>query len=329
MKKGIYLPGLAGLLLAVALVARGGFVNVGNAVLSVGWGLLVITAFHLLPLTLSSLAWQSVMRGTWDGLLWAFLKARLLREAVNNLLPSAHVGGDLVGARLLTFGGAPASPATAGVIVDKTIELIAQLVFILLGLLLLTVHGEHHDKLARLGAAILIAALAVAGYVAAQRRGLFKLIERILEYFATHLDARSLDQFSNLHDDVQSFYRNPRRWLRAGACHLSSWLTGVGEIWLSLRFMGIEASLSTCMILESLGQAVRSAGFIVPGALGVQEGGFVILGAWVGLDASTALALSLIKRVREFLLGLPALIAWHVIESRRWLERKSDEVRGV
>jgi putative membrane protein len=326
VKRLVYLTGLAGLLLAVVLVARGGFAHIGNAVLSVGWGLIVITAFHLLPLTFSAMAWRTVMRG---GPLRAFLQARLLREAVNNLLPSAHIGGDLVGARLLVFGGVPVSSAAGGVIVDKTIEVIAQLLFTGAGLLVLASLGEHNDKLAQLGTAILFAIIAVAGYVAAQRYGLLKLVERVLALLAAHLDNPSEGELLNLHDEVQKFYRDARRCLRAGACHLGSWLTGVGEIGLSLHFMGIEPTLSLCMILESLGQAVRSAGFVVPGALGVQEGGFIVLGAWLGLDSGVALALSLIKRVRELLLGLPALIVWHLIESRRWLARNAGKAGGI
>lgn len=61
---------------------------------------------------------------------------------------------------------------------------------------------------------------------------------------------------------------------------------------------------------ESLGQAVRAAAFAVPGALGVQEGGYVVLGGALGIPPDTCLALSLAKRAREILLGLPGLLAW-------------------
>ena len=73
----------------------------------------------------------------------------------------------------------------------------------------------------------------------------------------------------------------------------------------------VEAAL-----LESLGRALRTAAFAIPGAVGVQEGGFIVFGALLGLPAGAALSLSLAKRVRELLLGLPGLLAWQ-IESQR------------
>ena len=61
-------------------------------------------------------------------------------------------------------------------------------------------------------------------------------------------------------------------------------------------------------------QAIRGAAFAVPGALGVQEGGYVLLASLVGLPSHAGLALSLGKRTREILLGLPGLLYLHLSE---------------
>jgi len=71
------------------------------------------------------------------------------------------------------------------------------------------------------------------------------------------------------------------------------------------------------MVLESLGQAVRSAAFAVPGALGIQEGGFILLGSLFGLPSTAALSLSLVKRLPDLAIGLPGLAAWQMLEFRR------------
>ena len=75
--------------------------------------------------------------------------------------------------------------------------------------------------------------------------------------------------------------------------------------------------LGACLVLESLGQAVRSADFAVPGVMGVQEGGFLAIGALYGLPAEVSLALSLVKRVPDLALGLPGLLGWLVLETTR------------
>ncbi len=61
----------------------------------------------------------------------------------------------------------------------------------------------------------------------------------------------------------------------------------------------------------------------LPGALGIQVGGYLLLGAALGVAPEAALALSLAKRVREILLALPALLAWPVVEGRRLVCRRS------
>jgi hypothetical protein len=48
-----------------------------------------------------------------------------------------------------------------------------------------------------------------------------------------------------------------------------------------------------------LANRIRGAAFIVPGALGIQEGSYILLGAIVGLDPALMLALALAKRARE------------------------------
>ena len=72
--------------------------------------------------------------------------------------------------------------------------------------------------------------------------------------------------------------------------------------------LGTPVSWANALLLESLGQAIRGAGFAIPGALGVQEAGYLLLGPLAGLPADAALALSLAKRSRELLLGLPGLL---------------------
>jgi hypothetical protein len=43
----------------------------------------------------------------------------------------------------------------------------------------------------------------------------------------------------------------------------------------------------------------------------VQEGGYLLLAPVAGLPPEACLALSLAKRARELLLGLPGLVYWH------------------
>jgi uncharacterized membrane protein YbhN (UPF0104 family) len=89
---------------------------------------------------------------------------------------------------------------------------------------------------------------------------------------------------------------------------LIGWLVGTVEVFLILQLLNHPVGWLTALVLESLGQAIRAAAFAVPGALGVQEGGYLLLAPLAGLPPDTALALSLAKRAREIIMGVPGLI---------------------
>jgi uncharacterized membrane protein YbhN (UPF0104 family) len=92
-----------------------------------------------------------------------------------------------------------------------------------------------------------------------------------------------------------------------------------------MQFLGQPLGVVDAFILESLTSGVRAAAFMVPGALGALEGSFVLFGAVLGLPAETALAISLSKRVREVILGLPGLFVWHWVEGHYLLRRSEDK----
>jgi hypothetical protein len=55
----------------------------------------------------------------------------------------------------------------------------------------------------------------------------------------------------------------------------------------------------------------------------VQEGAYILLGAGFGVTPETALALSLLKRGRDLVIGLPALVAWQLAEGRHFWRRSA------
>jgi hypothetical protein len=102
--------------------------------------------------------------------------------------------------------------------------------------------------------------------------------------------------------------------------HLGAWIANASEAWLVLRLAGRPLGFGAVLAMEGLLYAVRSAAFAVPNAVGVQEGAYILLGAGFGVTPETALALSLLKRGRDLVIGLPTLIAWQLAEGRHfWL----------
>jgi putative membrane protein len=287
--------------------------------LVIGWWLLPITFFHLVPLVFSTFSWRELLPRSCCPDAAKLIWIRWIRESINSLLPVAGIGGDIASARLAQLQGVPAAQAAASMVVDTTIGAATQLIFVMSGVALLVMRSTERSVLVvawtvLIGTGVFFAA--IAAFVILQHRGLFvgsaKFARRLLP---KHWLSAFTASASTIDDAVVAAYRSGRSLLRANLLRLLGWAAGAGEVWLAMQALGQPLGIVDAYILESLGSGVRAAAFIVPGALGVFEGSFVLFGALFGLPPDTALAISLSKRARELALGLPGLFVWHWIEA--------------
>jgi len=294
----------------------------------VGFGLTFILALHAVVIAIDGMSWRTLLpkrdAATFPLLVWA----RWVRESTNLLLPVAQVGGEVAGVRLLTLNGVSLRIASASVILDKLSEGMSQLIFAMLGLgILIAAHGTS-DLALGIASALAIISIAIIGIVAVQRAGGFAGVERWLFSVCTRIHPNARDALASVVETIRSTGR-VRPFALSVSQHLTAWCIGSGETWLALRFMGHPISVPTALAIESLGSVITAAGFIVPGAIGVQESGYMAIGAALGLPAELGLAMSLVKRARQILLGLPALASWQASELG-WLRlRRRDHARRI
>jgi putative membrane protein len=304
--------GLAlGLALFTGLLVYRGIGEVVAALTVAGVGVFGVALFHVIPMLADALGWRRLLAGPGQPGIGTMLWARWIGESVNGLLPVLQVGGNVAKARLVAQQGVPGARAGASVVVDVTLVVTSQMLFTLIGLVLLAARmGGDLVRGAAAGAAVM--ALALLGFHAFQRRRGFARLARVVERMTSRQGTSLVTNAAALDRAVSDLYADRRAIGAAWAWHLASWVVGVGEVWLALWCLGRPVDLATAALLESLAQAVRAAAFAVPAALGVQEGGFLALGAALGIPPTTALALSLVKRVRELTLGLPGLVCWQL-----------------
>ena len=311
-KRGAFGLGLAvGIALFTGIIAWHGFGDVLAALRVAGGGLLVVAAFHLVPLVLDAFGWRALVPSSERPPAAEFVRGRWIGESVNSLLPVLQIGGIIVRAGMLRRRGVRSGPAGASVVVDMTLVALSLVAFSFLGVVILVgrIGAGRLGLVAALGA-VLMAGM-VGGFFLLQRRGLFGPGARILGRMTDRVRGASLGvRAEELDRSIGELYADRRALRRSFGWHLAAWLAGAGAVWLALRFLGIPANVPSALILESLVQAVRAAAFAVPGALGVQEGGYLVLGGALGIPPETCLALSLSKRARDLLLGLPGLVAW-------------------
>jgi hypothetical protein len=104
---------------------------------------------------------------------------------------------------------------------------------------------------------------------------------------------------------------------RSLSLHLASFLAHAAELWLTLHLMGLPTGPAEATLLESLSLVARSIAFLIPSGWGAQEATLVALAGVTGLTPDGALALGLVKRAREYAIGLPGLVAWAFAERRQ------------
>ena len=297
--------------------------------LLVGWGLLPITLFHVIPMVFSALSWRELLprssRPGFIGVIWN----RWIRESISSLLPVATVGGDLASARLVHQQGVPGTQAAASMVVDITVGVVTQLLFVMIGVTLLLNRSTEHATLlvawvVSIGIAMLFAA--IAAFVRVQHRGMFTVSAKLARSLLPRKRVSDIAGSASAIDGaVVAIYGERSSLYRAALLRMVGWAVGTGEVWLVLRFSYHPLSVIDAFILESLGSGVRAAAFMVPGALGVLEASSIMFGALFGLPAETALTISLAKRVRELTLGLPGLFVWQWIEGHRLLRHAPDK----
>ena len=318
----------AGAVALIAILAYYGIGTIGLAVLGAGWGLLGVMLVHAVQLWFLGAAWRALVPSPPRPSVAAFWRLRWIREGVNNLLPVAHIGGEVIGARLLGRHGLPLGLAGATATVDLTVEMVTQILFTVVGLGLLLIGPHDRAVASEVTLGVAIALLFAAAFVAAQRSGLFQLIERVLLRAAERWPGLALDGIRGLHHSVQAIHAHRQGLLVGAACHGIAWALGTAEVWVALAALGHPVGLREAFVIESLGAALRSAGFFVPGALGVQEAALILVCSPFGVPPEIAVALSMVKRVRELGYGLAGLAAWQWSEGYRLIRATSSHGVG-
>jgi putative membrane protein len=307
---------VAGLAVAVWAFGATGWHGVLKALVRIGpGGFLLFCLWFLGVFVLLGAAWLSAAPGEPLKRLWLFTWARMVREAASDLLPFSQLGGVVLAVRTLTVHGLASRRANGALLVDMTTEMAAQVVFTVVGiaLFLTTVTGEAGSETLRpvifSGTAAMLALM--AAFFVAHRFGLGHAGR-----LATRLLPGADSAAAEIADELRATYANSGTVALSFLFNLLAWLASAAGAWIGLRLMGVTAPFSTVLMVESLIFTLRSVAFAVPGALGVQEVGYLALAPIAGIAPQALLALSLAKRARDLVIGLPTLICWQLIEAR-------------
>ncbi len=296
------------------LVAQTDMAALLSAFLRIGWGFAAILAVRMATIGIDAAAWRCLLPRAERPSLVALLRLRWIAESINTTLPVAQIGGEVIRARLLQRRLSAPARGAASVAVDFALSLFAQLLFTVLGFVLLAWLGDRDGWWWAAASAVLLPGFTILSWELLVRRRLLAMAERWAGRLHQHRLAAALRAL----DAALGLVAGSQKVLAMSlALHVASFLAHAGELWLTLALMGASAGVADAVLLESLSLAARSAAFLIPSGWGAQEATLVALAAVTGLSPETALALGLVKRVREFAIGLPGLLVWSLDERRR------------
>ena len=306
---------VAGVVLFVVLLYRLGPATVWGNLRMIGWGFLLVLAQEGVSYLLNTTGWRFAFPPPRPPVRFRqLLAARLAGEAINNLTPTATIGGEVVRGRMLE-GVVDSSLAWASIAIAKLMQTLAQMGFVFLGLLIVvrgTPLPAGFERGLYIGLVVLTSGLLTGIFM--QRRGLFGAAARLAGRLGVGVPERLAEQLQQLDAEIARFYAAPRACALSVLGFFGGWCMGVVEVYVVLYFLDVGASLHRAMTIEILSVAIDALLFFVPAKAGTQEGGKVLIFDVLGLDPAKGLALGIVRRLRELtwsMVGLVVLARHH------------------
>jgi glycosyltransferase 2 family protein len=241
---------------------------------------------------------------------------RLAGESLNQLTPTASLGGEPFKALRLHALGVAWHEATASLVIHKALMVLSLVFYILICLAMIPAAlpgiSPHLAWFSCLGTLLL--ATAGSAFVVLQRRNPCSLLVSILDRFnlcPAVLRAKAPD-FAALDATLAAFYRDHTgAGLLALFFYLLGWMVHAAEVCLIFWLLGHPIGIRLALCLDALSQLVAGLGFMIPVSMGVQDGGNILLSLGFNLGSTLGAGFSILRRFREafwLLLGLLIVI---------------------
>jgi uncharacterized protein (TIRG00374 family) len=249
---------------------------------------------------------------------------RTAGEVVNMTTPTAYVGGEPLKAYLLKRYHIPILDGLASVVIAKTTMTIAQIGFILLGIALAfgyagVTAGSQQLSIAAGLASIGLLLFGTTVFVTIQRRGLFMSGLQLLRWFGIHirfLESREA-RLQEVDGTILRFYRQDRRdFILSTVVYFLGWLSEALEVFVILVCLGVPTNAVGAVAIAALSVFVKGGTFMIPGSIGAQEGGNLVILMAFGYSELTGITFALLRRFRELVWIVIGLVSLAVIKER-------------
>jgi hypothetical protein len=309
---------LAGIVILCAVCALSGWRAASSGIRDLGWTVMPLALLHTLPILLDSRGWLAlllIVRSRVSAArVWGIA---LVREAIASNFPFSGIGAFLVGVRLLFLRGVSASEAVSSITAESTIGLTTQFSLMLAGGLAWTsIAGSSTTVRLHQVLCLLAAAAGLGGVIALQRHiGFLRLVQRGLRRLSSMPQAAQASETLNaIYQSLDRIYAAPSACIRCAGWQLTALTAGVGELWLLLVLLQVPHACAVALSLSGISRLTRSAAFVVPAGLGIQEAAYGALFLSGGLHFDMGVAVSMATRARDLVFSVPAVLIWTYLE---------------
>lgn len=303
-----------------------GFQEVGQAFVTGGPALLLLVFLYPIELFPRAAAWRILYLSRPSLKSTIFIYGTWIGQSLNRLIPTATIGGDIVRGRLLLQKGGDESGMISSLIADKTAHAVSVLILLILGILLIITRVQDVRIITGLLIAVVILGTGIVLFIRLQRSSSISArLDKWSSDGKMSFLSTSADAARSIENQLEDLYSDPGKFLISVIIRVVFQIALAAEIWFAAWLMGFGVSVLEAVTLRVVSFGVRSLAFIVWGGLGVQEGVYALLSAFVGLPPGTLIAISLATRVREIVAAIPGVIIWVTGEGIRIGRMKSEK----
>ena len=245
---------------------------------------------------------------------------RQVGEAYNTITPLGTLGGEPVKSQLLKERhGLSLKRGMASQVVARTTFLLGLILFFIPGTFLIVqsnIVSDNFKSASLIGVAIFSTVILL--FLLFQVTGALSVVTGWISRLPLGNKIGVLmNKLEVVDRSISSYYeQHTRRVIQSILYAFAGWVIGLGELYVTLYFLGFQPDLIDLWIIEALAQLVRAGSFFIPLSLGAQEGGLILIFTAMGMPADLGLAVSFVRRIKELLwvglgLGIGSRLAFH------------------
>ncbi len=277
--------------------------------------LYLLVLAHLPTLYFDSLTWFVLIKKKSISFFWSFI-ITWIAQTSGKFFPTGNVTGEFVRIYLAIKKGLSSHESSSTVFADLILATFSLFIMGLFSFFLVIfkdsalINSSYNEYI--YFSLILIFCGCVFFYFFIKKRLLKYLLKKKNSIFNIKLNKKKIVFFIKLDSSLYSLTKKKTIVSKALLFRLVGWLAGAFEIYVFLLIIDIHVSFVDVILIESFTGIIRAVAFFVPAGIGVQELAFVFIGGYVGLSPSVAFSVAIGRRVREFLVGIPAIVTWFI-----------------